>query len=57
MPIVWPISCVATSARLVSFQNEQPPKPELKVMLPSAMRRNFVPLTTSDSVAPRPFVQ
>ena len=48
MPIVWPISCVATSARLVSFQNRHPPKPRLKVMLPSVMWMKRTPLTTPD---------
>ena len=38
MPIVWPSSCVVTSATFDWFQNEQAPKPLLNVMLPSVMR-------------------
>src|SRR5262245_28631414 len=45
-PMVWPISCVATSARLHWFQAAQPPHPLLNTTLPTAIRENVVPFTT-----------
>jgi hypothetical protein len=45
-PMVCPISCVATSARLHCVQAEHPPQPLLKVTLPMTICMNVVPLTT-----------
>jgi hypothetical protein len=52
-PMVWPISCVATSPTLHWFQTLQLPHPLLNVTLPMTICENMVPLTVVDADFPQ----
>jgi hypothetical protein len=45
-PMVWPNSCVATSATLHAVQSEHPPQPLLNVNFPATIWLKVAPLTT-----------